>query len=430
MKVLLGPSHELHVGIHGSLLESPPPATEYVQCTYVLRFLHDRRSSAPFSPLHDPALGEWARFDDVPSDVSVIHAVRVPVETTLPWVVDADSLLVPLQIGRFLALGSAARGEQPTLDQASVRRRERSMVAHYRSQHCRRILLRTELARRELLQHLEARGYDQATIDTFAAKAEVVYPAVTGIAEAASRQQRVTVLYMGRTPRDKGAALATSVFTRLREVCGQAYRAMFLGPCPTELTTPLTAADVELYPIMPRRDYLNLLAQSDIFFSPTAYESVGMALVEAAAAGAAIVCSCGPGMEHVPELFTDRKNALFVSNDLATPNRVAAYTEAIAGLIHNPSLRRRLQQNNRELTTHGKLSVKRRDELLTAAYATAAAEGPCADNASPPWATPRSRRYVSDWPEQLCHWSGRRYTAMVGGRVSVSPRSAPEQLEL
>ncbi|MGE7437787.1 glycosyltransferase family 4 protein [Kitasatospora sp. NPDC001175] len=356
------------------------------------------------------------RFADVPADVEVVHSSRLPVQTPLPWVVDADSLLTPLQVGRFFALGAAARGDPPIPGPGAVARRESAMAARYADGRCARILFRTEHARRRFLDHLRDRGHPPETVERLTAKSEVVYPAVPATPAVRRTASPVSVLYMGRTAADKGASVAAEVFIRLRAHHQAGVRLVFLGPCPGGLTDRLTAIGTELVPVLPRSPYLDLLGRTDIFLSPTTFESFGMGLVEAAAAGLAIVCSAGPGMEHIGELFTPGDNALFVSNADPVAQRVAGYTAAVSDLIDNEQLRRRLAMNNRALTGHGKLSLRRRNDRLAAVYAQAAALGsdPGCDH------TPgEGDRPVIEWPEQICHWSGQRCTARIGGRIIV-----------
>ncbi|UQX04754.1 glycosyltransferase family 4 protein [Streptomyces sp. RerS4] len=422
MKVLLGPAHELHDGVHGSLLESPPAGTTYVQARYTLRFRPDRSAGRAFSPLHDAAVAEWVRFDDLSADVDVVHSSRLPVETARPWVVDADCLLMPLQAGRFYTLGAASRGTTLVPDAEAMARREAAMAARFASGRCARILFRTEYARRACLEHLAARGHRSEVVEKLSAKSEVVYPAIPPLHAVRRSEGPVTVLYMGRTWQDKGAPVAVEVFSRLRARHGEAVRLVFLGPCPTPAASQLLAAGVELVAPLPRSAYLEQLRRADIFLSPTSFESFGMGLVEAAAAGLAVVCSTGPGMEHIDELFTPGNNALFVSNAEPTAQRTAAFTAAVSGLIDDASLRRRLAVNNRALTTSGKLSLRQRDERLGTAYAHAYAARFVVDSADPADdrdACAEGNRRIRDWADDVCHWAGQHCTARIGGRVIV-----------
>jgi len=418
VKVLLGPSHELHVGVHGSLLATPPDGVTYTQGRYVLRLRAQPDVARPFSPMHDPAIDEWVRFVDVADDVEVVHSSRLPVQTALPWVVDADSLLATLQVGRFFALGAASRGDPPLPSAQAVAGREAAMVARYVSQRCTRILFRTEYARRGFLDHLAAHAYDRSVIDVLAFKSDVVYPAVPSRTRNRAPGEPVEVLYSGRTSRDKGAATATDVFGRLRARHGEGVRLTFVGPCPDDLEQRLHTARAEVVPVLTRTDYLDRVDRADIFLSPTDYESVGMALIEAAAAGCAIVCSAGPGMEHVSELLTDGEHALFVSNAHREARRTDEFTAAVSTLIGHPELRARLSAANRIHTDRGRLSLRQRDARLLETYRHAASTG--IDPAAGVMTSDDHDPDVLDWPEQICHWSDQRAFARIGGRVSIT----------
>ncbi|MDX3527850.1 glycosyltransferase family 4 protein [Streptomyces sp. ID05-39B] len=418
MKILIGPAHELHDGVHGSLLAVPPPDTTYLQCPYRVRFRPDHHHASPsFSPLHDPAVEEWVRFDDVPSDVDVVHSSRLPVETALPWVVDADCLLLPLQAGLFFTLGAASRGAPLVPDPRAVVRREAAMAARYADGRCARILFRTHYARGVFLDHLAGRGHQPETIEKLSAKCDVVYPAVPALPMSTPVERSVSVLYMGRSSQDKGAQVAAEVFGRLRARHGARVRLVFVGHCPDGVADRLAAAGAERMPLLPRPAYLEQLRRADVFLSPTSFESFGMGLVEAAAAGLAIVCSSGPGMEHIGELFASGENALFVSNTGPVTQRVAGFTSAASALIDNESLRRSLSTNNYALTSHGRLSLQQRDERLRAVYAHAARLGVQAvgSHATAVKGIPRDGRRITDWSEDVCRWAGQHCTALIGG---------------
>jgi hypothetical protein len=93
-----------------------------------------------------------------------------------------------------------------------------------------------------------------------------------------------SILYLGRTFEDKGGGLAAAALLRLRETAESPFEASFVGPCPEPLAGRLRAAGIRVHPILTRDGYLRLLAGSDIFLSPTSFESYGMAIHEAAPA--------------------------------------------------------------------------------------------------------------------------------------------------
>jgi glycosyltransferase involved in cell wall biosynthesis len=418
MRVLLGPSHELHGGIHGALTDRPAPGVDYVERSYTLFFQHPARASPPFSPIHEHSECEWVRFDDE-EGIDLVHAARFPVETSLPWVVDADCLLLPLQTGAFFALG-LHRGATPP-SEAAIRRREALMLARYADPRCRRILLRTARARGHFLRQIaEQAEIDGATADALATKTEVVYPAVAAPPRLAGRSERPSILFMGRTFEDKGGPLALAAFLRLRERFGEAFDATIVACCPPDAARRFSAMGVDVLPTSDRSVYLERLARADIFFSPTLFESFGMGLVEAAAAGTAIVTSSGPGMEHIDELFDDGKNALFVSNALDDEARVRAYVDALTRLILDGEARQALAANAHALASEGRLALSRHNETMSRIYSDAAQSSVPAGEARGTLdhaREPRDSERVLGWSERTCHWTRRRLTPPGGLRI-------------
>jgi hypothetical protein len=172
MRVLLGPSHELHAGVHGALTDWPTPGIDYVERTYSMYFRHEERPGRPFSPVHDHSECEWFRFD-CEEGVDVVHAVRFPVDTGLPWVVDSDCLVLPLRFGEFFAFGLHSGANRPA--ETQIRRREALMATRYADAQCARIMLRSEHARRQFLGIISENDLIAGPIrETLATKTQVV----------------------------------------------------------------------------------------------------------------------------------------------------------------------------------------------------------------------------------------------------------------
>lgn len=417
MRVLLGPSHELHSGIHGALTDRPAKGIEYIGGRYTHFFQYQPSSRLPFSPVRDHSESEWIRFEDAP-DVDLIHSARFPVETALPWVVDADCLLLPLQVGAFFAMGLSQGASTPA--PGDVFRREAAMLARYAEGGCSRIMLRTERARRQFLmqvgEHPELKG---SIADALARKTEVVYPAVAASTCPEGRQSRPSVMFMGRTFVDKGGVLALAVFQRLREHLGSAFDATIVSSCPPDVTDRCKALDIDILLPSDRRRYLERLASADIFFSPTLFESFGMGLVEAAAANTAIVTSSGPGMEHIDELFEDGRTAFLVSNALSPEARVRAYVDALTTLIIDPEARLRLAANALALASTGTLSLSRHNDTIERIYDNAVhASLTCKKATAKPRAHYDDKRLaILGWSEQTCHWTRQRLIPAGGLRI-------------
>lgn len=426
-EILLGPSHELHVGVHGSLLESPPEGIRYIQKTYLIHFRYAHRPRAcSFDPFLDQSIGEGVSFEHSADSPMPVHTSRLPYLGAGPWLADADCLLGTLQFGLFFAIGSSEQIRSNLIDLQLVEARQLWMLRQYASSSCRAILLRTGCARRRLLDHVRNAGFfSDRQFDSFEDKVRVVYPAIGKspiMKKRRANPKSVSILYSGRTFLDKGGDVALSVFANLRRSHGSGVTLTFVGDCPSGCSTVCDALGIRMMGFLPRGQYQEILKTADIFLSPTTFESFGMALLEAATWGLAIVTSSGNGMEHIGELFEEGRHALFVSNSLHHADKVAGFTIAVGRLIVDPQFRMELQENCHRLTDTGPLSTRARDRLLlpfyrdlsqTSARISRGLEGKnCRTRQA-------GRVGHVVWPEPLCHWEIRRRTHGKAFRIKI-----------
>jgi glycosyltransferase involved in cell wall biosynthesis len=241
------------------------------------------------------------------------------------------------------------------------------MLAHYVDPRCHAVLFRTDHARRAALRFIEDAGLlDERARADFAAKLHVVRPALPfRPGRALARPTRV--LCSGRSFQDKGGTVALAVFRELHARLGALVELVLIGNVPLGLVA--ARPGFEILPVLPRDTYLRVLGDAHVFFSPTLFESFGMALLEAASRGLAIVTSSGDGMEHIDELFTDGQSAVLVPNGLPFDEQVRRYVDAIASLVNAPERLRALRDATGRLVESGALSIGRRDQLLLERYA-------------------------------------------------------------
>ena len=363
MDIILGPTLELHRGMHGSLLDHPPPGVTYLQPSHRYRYRF-RAKPFPPNPFDRLAVDEAVAFD-APGAVAV-HACRVPVDNRGSWVVDHDDFIAAFRYGQFFAVGSERTIRRSGVDEATLQLRQRHLLSRYLEPRCRAVLFWTEYARRSALRYLRAANLcTGAAFETFAAKSDVIYPAVQARPATTHTGGVVRVLYSGRTFDDKGGELALDVFNQLSERFGDAVRLTVVG---ASCASVGERQGVNVVPLLPRDEYLALVADSQIFFSPTLFESFGMALLEAAAAGLAIVTSCGAGMEHVSEMFEDGRHACLVPNEWSYEAKVGAYVSLLERLIADAGCRREMGAEARSLVEVGPFSIEKRNRALWAHY--------------------------------------------------------------
>lgn len=113
---------------------------------------------------------------------------------------------------------------------------------------------------------------------------------------------------------------------------------------------------------LPRRTVALLLRASDVFVFPSIWESFGLALVEAAGAGVALVVSDLPVVAEVLGASGGEDAALYVR-----PGDVGGFASAVRQLRENPQLRERLSEASRHVVARYSLSahVSGLEEILS-----------------------------------------------------------------
>lgn len=185
---------------------------------------------------------------------------------------------------------------------------------------------------------LVSRGFDASRI-------KVVFPgardcgcgaqreAVRGVARRALglAPDDVALFMIGRVAEVKGHDIALEALRQLQGKVGRPLRLFFAGQ-ETEWGATLHAAEAgALATWLGRRDDVpQLLSAADIVLQPSRSEGLPLALMEASAAGCAIIASQVGG---VPEVIDDGVNGLLVPADDAS-----ALATAVRQLLENPAL--------------------------------------------------------------------------------------------
>ncbi len=364
ISICLGPQIELHSGIHSSLEIFPPPGIEYTHAPHSHRFIPYDVDPSQFSPHIHPSLIETVRFADGTVHYAGIHTSRIPVDNGIPWVTDADCLLATLKVGTHYAFGG--HYDRETYPAEIIQRRAKLMIRPFLNDFCKGILFHTDYALRLFLAYLhDLEAITAAEEDALRQKLAVVRPTIPAIQPRTDHGSPVRILYTGRTTTEKGSHLIQKIFSELH--CQYGRKIHLTAVSPQEAVADRLPY-VNYSPILQHWEYLELVAETDIFISPTLYESYGMAMVEAACLGCAVVCSSGSEVDHIGELFQDGKSAFFVENSLSEDEKVSQYTIALSRLIDSPELLDRFKWQNYRNTSTGFLSISARDRLLVKFY--------------------------------------------------------------
>lgn len=165
-------------------------------------------------------------------------------------------------------------------------------------------------------------------------------------------RDRAAFLSMGVMGRDKGV-LDLVAAAALLKARGQTPTLHLVGPErePGILETVRAAlqrgglaSSVHLPGLIRGQAKIDLFADTAVSILPSYYENFPLVLLEAAAAGHAIITT---PVGAVPEFFTDGESALFVE-----PGNVEQLAAAMARLMTDPHERRRLAHGAREMFAH------------------------------------------------------------------------------
>ncbi len=155
------------------------------------------------------------------------------------------------------------------------------------------------------------------------------------------RDGRLNILFVGRFDKRKGVAYLIKGIAGLKNDVRRRIRLIIIGEKgPRRFLLPPLPEDVEVVfrGVVSREDLPRYYACSDIFCSPaTGRESFGIVLLEAMAAGTAVI---GTAISGYLTILRDRWNALVVP-----PKSASAITRALEELMDDQRLRLRLREN-------------------------------------------------------------------------------------
>lgn len=375
--VILGPSSDLHVGIHLPLVENPPPGFRYNVKSAKHHFLFRRglRLTEPLSPFRYMHFGEYLDFG---SGDELAHVSHYPVINRRCWIADTDDFHTILLLGKFVwhprCHDVFKKAWSPAFTEG-VRHRMKAMLKAYAHPSCGGILFFTQADADTAKESIRKLGLNAAGKDVVK-KFQVIRPSQAAISDGILRKKwrhpsRTRVLFCGRDFYGKNGAMALEIFFRLAAKFKSA-RFDYVGFIPENearryLRPP---KNVFIHPLISHEKALRLFRDAHVFFHPSKTESLGMVFLEAAAAGLAVVTAKGQGMDHIGEIF-DKRGALFLDRDVVSPeNESGRFGELLESLLSRPDEARALGLENYELAIRGRLSRKHQHARLKTMYET------------------------------------------------------------
>ena len=126
---------DLHPGIHGGLLATPPAGYRYLTRAAEHVFLHGH-GRRPFSPVHQ---GHWAELVRFGAGDELVHSASWPVLGRRHWVVELDDFGYPAYLGRHALSARFRRTFEHAWTEAltrDLRVRTECLVKAYTHQSC------------------------------------------------------------------------------------------------------------------------------------------------------------------------------------------------------------------------------------------------------------------------------------------------------
>jgi glycosyltransferase involved in cell wall biosynthesis len=371
--VPLVPRIDLHTGYHGALCATPPAGYRMAPADTTHVFLVERDGD---SPHREPHYGEFVEAGG--HGAATVHTARWPVLGAHAWVADTDDLLYPVLCGRTSdnpEFRAALRSGDPDL-RRRLRLRVENMLSAYLHPSCSGVLLRghpdvRRQVAREWFEHLGL----SALGDDALAKVITVRPAQRAadprlVERKWNALAPIRVLFCGRDFETKNGLLALEVMAEVRRLHpGVAFT--YVGSLPAGLRRerPALFDGIACHERLDHGASLSEMLAAHILFHPSRHESIGISLLEAMGAGAAVVAARGGEMEYSEDLFGD-SGGLLVDRAAMTPaEEQAAFLARMLQAVRNPEMIAAMGRRNHEMTRSGPYSIEAQNRVFERAYA-------------------------------------------------------------
>lgn len=371
--VPLVPRIDLHTGYHGALCATPPRGYRMAPADATHVFLMERDGDLPH---REPHYGEFV--EAAGTGAAMVHTARWPVLGAAAWVADTDDLLYPVLCGRTSdnpEFRLAIRNGHPEM-RRRLRLRVENMLSAYLHPSCSGVLLRghpgvRRQAAREWFGHLGV----SALGDDALAKVVTVRPAQRAadprlVERKWSALAPIRVLFCGRDFETKNGLLALEVMAEVRRLQpGVAFT--YVGSLPSGLRRqrPELFAGIVCHERLDHDACLREMLAAHILFHPSRHESIGISLLEAMGAGAAVVAARGGEVEYSEELFGE-DGGLLVDRAAMTPaEEQAAFLARMLQAVRNPAMIAAMGKRNHEATHSGPYSIDAQNRVFERAYA-------------------------------------------------------------
>lgn len=364
--VKLGNYYDLHTGYHDIFLNHPnryfvfQAAKPKVLCGLL------REGKKDFHPTEYPFYFELHQY---PADSGFIQSTFFPVSNRVPWVVDMDDICVPFYGNTYINRNLTRRLRREYHNDPLYKRTILTRLSLYSSSYCKGILFWSMDGIKGALSCFKDFDiYNTPEVREFLQKVILAYPVVKPFIKRVKLNRPRTVLFMARGFEDKGGNIALAAFKKLRKHDPR-IRLIYCGPisnkykkCYADLLEQIT-----YFPEVIHEEALLLLKKSDIFIFPTQFESFGITLIEAMAAGCIPLSYSGKDLEVIKEIIENgRTGVLLRKNEggIDETKEAQRFFKKIIWLLSDDKKLRGMKRRALEEVTKGKFSFSKRIDLL------------------------------------------------------------------
>jgi glycosyltransferase involved in cell wall biosynthesis len=238
---------------------------------------------------------------------------------------------------------------------------------------CKKIMPWTNVIKKDILRLFPNKEIEE--------KIEVVNPAVP-LLKKVKKTDKIKIIFISRYFWIKGGLVALETFRKIKEKYDAEI--VFISNTPENLKTKYKG--IKFMDLMPAKEFLHNLGESDIFFYPSFLDTFGFLPLESMSLGVPIVTVNTGGTTNCREITEDNKTGFVIDfpyykgNDIykkcyhiGAPERrlIEQLYNKTSKLIEDSSLRNKMSINCRKVIKNGKFSIKVRNEKLRRIYSEA-----------------------------------------------------------
>jgi glycosyltransferase involved in cell wall biosynthesis len=275
----------------------------------------------------------------------LIHCAHCLSKNKSPWVADLE------MGGSLLISGFKNKGWQ------------KRVKKYLYSPYCKKIMPWTNFVKERLLK-------DFPKINK---KIEVVYPAIPHKKIKKKKSKKITFIYIARSFKMKGGLLALKTMRALKKKY-PSVRCIIISDFPPEMKDRYF--EIEIYPLMPHKEALKLMSESNIFIYPSLIDTFGFAILEAMSFGLPVIALKTPGTHSIEEIIENGKNGFLVESPNIFPKNNGRVIKKVLDalykncekIMNDKKLREKMSKNCTNLIKNGKFSIKERNKKLKRIY--------------------------------------------------------------